>query len=71
MRKSGKEPSRVDLASYFSSALENENEAASQQGEVMPEVRHQVQVQAQAGRGLTRVGSDAWMPPKVSSAHVL
>lgn len=69
MRKSGKEPSRVDLASYFSSALENED--ASQQGEVLPEVRHRVQAQAQAGRGLTRVGSDACMPPKVSSAHVL
>lgn len=66
MRKSGREPSRVDLASYFSSALENE--AASQEGEVTPEVRHQVQ--AQAGRGLTRVGSDACMPPEFSSAHV-
>ena len=69
MRKSGKEPSRVDLASYFSSALENED--SSQQGEVLPEVRQQVQVRAQAGRSLPRVGSDACMPPNVSSAHVM
>jgi hypothetical protein len=37
MRKSGKEPSRVDLASYFSSALDND--APAEQGEVKPEVR--------------------------------
>ena len=66
MRKSGKEPSRVDLASHFSSALENK--AASQEAEVKPEVRHHVQ--AQAGRGLTRAGSVACMPPEFSSAHV-
>ena len=37
MRRSGKEPSRVDLASYFSSALQHDMEVGVP--EVTPQVR--------------------------------
>ena len=40
MRRSGREPSRVDLASYFSSALPQDAPAEAGLPEVAPQVRY-------------------------------